>query len=94
MNPRLVRRVSGWHVFAVSLACALALGASPASAVVIDFESLMHADNSVVFIGTRRTARMDSRYPTPLNKVGLPHGARASTILPAPRRCLMSTLLA
>ena len=52
MNPRLVRRVSGWHVFAVSLACALALGASPASAVVIDFESLMHADNSVVFIGT------------------------------------------
>ena len=91
MNSRLVRYVSGWRVFGVSVVCALALGASPASAVVIDFESLMHAGRSHrPFIGAFRTARMDSRYyPTPL-KVGLPHLARASTILPAPRRCLIS----
>ena len=41
MNLRWVRHVLGWSVFGVSVACALALGASPASAVVIDFESLM-----------------------------------------------------
>ena len=45
MNSRLVRYVSGWRVFGVSVVCALALGASPASAVVIDFESLLSQDD-------------------------------------------------
>ena len=47
MNPRLVRHVSGWRVFGVSVACALALSASPAGAGTIDFESLLQTDASI-----------------------------------------------
>ena len=84
MGPSCIRL----DVFGVSVACALALGASPASAVVIDFESLMQVGPASMFMAPR-TARMDSRYPIPGGGLGFSTLETASTqLLPAPLRWL------
>ncbi|MDN5941316.1 MAG: hypothetical protein L0H94_05480 [Nitrospira sp.] len=78
------------------VSAALALGVSPASAVTIDFESLMHADSNTVFHGTSYSEDgfMLSGFLPGVVQMIFSQWARSTRNLAAPLRCLTALEMA